>query len=87
VGPSSLTAFEEADRIRVQPGPFGQVLLSQACRVSVLAQQIPEATMLTGVHYSLSLASVLGGGPSPSVPLAHEHNSTAPEYPEDPFCS
>jgi hypothetical protein len=63
VGPPPLPALEEADRIRTQFGPLGQVLLGQTCRVSVLAQQIPEVQMLTGVHCSLSLTFILGDAP------------------------
>jgi hypothetical protein len=82
VGTPPLSALEEADRIRVQPGPLGQILLGQACFVSVLAQQIPEAQMLTGVHRSLSLTSMLGDAPRPSVLTACAHDSTPPERPE-----
>src|SRR5215218_8373948 len=77
VGPSALTAFEEANRIRVQAGPVGQVLLGQVRRVSVSAQQIPESQMLTGVHCRLSLAR---------RPVGTWHHSTLPEYPEDLPC-
>jgi hypothetical protein len=59
VGSSSLATFEEADGIRVQSGPFGQVLLGKTRGVSVLAQQIPETQMPTSVHRKISLESML----------------------------
>src|ERR671917_82708 len=83
VGPPVLPALEEADRIHTQPGPLGQVLLRQTCRISVLTKQIAKGQMLTGIHYSLSLHSAqrrsLTRGPLP----VRAHDSTPPEYPGD----
>ena len=45
-----LPPFEETDGIYTQPGPLGQVLLRQTCRISVLTQQIAKGQMITGVH-------------------------------------
>jgi hypothetical protein len=59
VGPPVLPALEETDSIHTQPGPLGQVLLRQACCVSVLTQQIAKGQMLIGVHDSLSLMFML----------------------------
>jgi len=59
VRPPAFTTLEETDRIHTQPGSLGQVLLGQTCRVPVLTQQIPKDQTFTGVHYSLSLTSML----------------------------
>ena len=46
-----LAALEQADGLRGEARPFGQVLLGNVGRVAVAPKQVPECASRAGVHF------------------------------------
>ena len=48
----ALSTLEEADGLRSEARPFGQIFLGEAGRIAVAPEQIPECESGIGVHFS-----------------------------------